>query len=187
MPSRQPKGDYVRGTGDWFQHKRGRASALVSITDAKTPAIGLFNNDQGGRVCHILGVTIATEFEPATSGLYLSGAYYSSGALTAIGAPDATVIAPTEAFFDTDGVPNVVAQTGTITPPTDGNALVIPFVISPYAIDGAPNITLLTGSATYAPDGGVAAFKPGRGYYLYPGLIAVAFYQVGFDFVLLPD
>ena len=65
MPARKPLGVYRRTTGDWFQHQRAVASVSIAQTAGNTIAAGLFNNDQGGRVCHILGITLALTF-PAT-------------------------------------------------------------------------------------------------------------------------
>lgn len=187
MPARKPLGAYRRTTGDWFQHFRYNATGLINTTAAVRTSLGLFNSDEQGRICHILGVNISnfcpTGGEPQA---FVSGDYYSN-----IGAPisgtDTAELFNTKPFFDLDGVPSVVIQAGYSDPALDDVSRLIPLDFNSYAELGHQIDPFLNAGTSFYPEGGLAAFRPGRGFCLYwfpaPGPI----WAVTFDFVLLPD
>lgn len=188
MPSRKPLGTYVRDTADQFQHARGRAHQVISQGAASGSSIGLFNNQQQGKVCHILGVTIyLPDLKDQPDAIPIGGAYYSSlpsaggGVITGYGSA-------IESFFDLDPVPAVSLQyggpfgdavtevTGTMIPP-------FPFFFVPSGIADNENYQ----SIVYYPPGGVAAFKPMRGFALWVASTDNFFWEAMFDFVMLSD
>jgi hypothetical protein len=188
--ARAPLGVYTRTSGDWFQHKRSVASGSFTIQSGGGGVVGLVNLDQGGRVCHVLGVTIAGWIKPdAVNEIFAQGFYYTPPASPFI-LPDSILSQNLEAFFDLDPVPMMGIDIGYSPrrgfPPTC--ARMIPLFNSQFqnaAPLPAPSFNYF--SAQFFPPGGVAAFKSTRAFGVVCGDWPNADWFVSFDFVMLPD
>jgi len=185
MPTRKPKGTYRRTTGDWFQHGRVWVSTNLQPDGNNTHVLGVFNNDQSGRVCHVLGVTVVCVATPYLfSEPYVQGVYVGPGSLGTDISLNPTVLP----FFDLDPVPKLkpfcYAANILGFPPSSGP--VIPLTITvPTFLSTGDQFSYC--GAIFYPDGGVAAFKPMRGFGLICGDSPGEFWFASFDCVMLPD
>jgi hypothetical protein len=186
MP-RKPLGTYTRDTASWYQHKRAKIGGLAILATANPVSIGLKNNDQGGRVCHVLGVTIATyQVQPLLEFPFLTGDYYSTPG-TPLGGGDVFEFSEVQPFFDLDPVPMVSLDCWYNGNEFPGSATLIPdapIMFSPVAMGANQQAAA---AVTHYPPGGLAAFKPGRGFYILWPLGDQDSFGVMFDFVMLPD
>lgn len=185
MP-RSPLGVYTRDTGDWFIHDRAWVTVAVIDKNNNSRALGFVNNDQSGRVAHVLGVNVVEIgiLGPVWEETYCQGFYFS--ALNSPFSPDFAIVAP---FFDEDGIPMLdpVAGIGSGLGYPPGNPLIIPMRSSWYSYTTDPDLFYTYASASYYPPGGLAAMRGGRGFALQCGDQIDQFWTVTFDVVMLPD